>query len=91
MEALTFVIVGGGPTGVEFAGAVQELINGPLPRDHPRLDVAAAQVVLVEAGDRLLNIYPERLSAYAKKRLEKMGVEVKLGTTVESVNPSGVW
>ena len=87
---MTFVIVGGGPTGVEFAGAVQELINGPLPRDHPRLAVTDARVVLVEAADRLLSIYPDKLSFYAKRRLEKMGVEVLLGARVEGVDELGV-
>lgn len=89
-SALTFVIVGGGPTGVEFAGAVQELINGPLPRDHRRLDLSAAKVILLEAGERLLSIYPPHLSAYAKRRLELMGVEVRLGATVEGVTSEGV-
>lgn len=87
---LSFVIVGGGPTGVEFAGAVQELINGPIPRDHPRLPIADAQVVLLEAGARLLAVYPERLSEYAKRRLERMGVEVRLNTAVEKVDAAGV-
>ncbi len=87
---LTFLIVGGGPTGVEFAGAIQELINGPLPRDHPRLSVKDARVVLVEAGERLLSVYPEKLSAYARQRLERMGVEVLLGASVEAVDEAGV-
>ena len=87
---MTFVIVGGGPTGVEFAGAVQELINGPLPRDHPRLSVKEARVVLVEMGERLLTVYPETLSEYAKRRLERMGVEVLLETTVAAVDAEGV-
>lgn len=86
----TFVIVGGGPTGVEFAGALQELINGPLDRDHPRLDLRRAKVMLIEATDRLLRVYPDRLSAYAMKRLEKMGVDVRLETAVERVSPHGV-
>lgn len=87
---MTFVIVGGGPTGVEFAGAVQELINGPLPGDHPRLAMADARVVLVEASDRLLSVYPEKLSSYAKRRLERKGVEVLLGARVEHVDETGV-
>lgn len=87
---LTFVIVGGGPTGVEFAGALQELINGPLQRDHPRLPTSDARVVIVELGDRLLSVYPDRLSRYAKRRLEKMGVEVRLGSNVAAVDEDGV-
>lgn len=88
--ALTFVIVGGGPTGVEFSGALQELINGPLAKDHPNLRMADARVVLLEAGDRLLSIYPPRLSRYAARRLTRMGVEVRLGTAVAAVDPGGV-
>ena len=87
---LTFVIVGGGPTGVEFAGALQELLNGPLRRDHPRLDLGDARVIIVETGDRLLSIYPKRLSRYAGRRLRRMGVELRLGTTVASVDADGV-
>jgi len=89
-RAMAFVIVGGGPTGVEFSGALQELINGPLEKDHPELDVAAARVVLVEAGDQLLNVYPRRLSRYARRRLEKMGVEVRLGASVVAVAADSV-
>ena len=89
-RAMTFVIVGGGPTGVEFSGALQELINGPLTKDHPDLDVVAARVFLVEGGDRLLNIYPQRLSRYARRRLEKMGVDVRLNSGVVEVTPDSV-
>lgn len=87
---LTFVIVGGGPTGVEFAGALQELINGPLRRDHPRLKAGDASVIVVELGDTLLPVYPAKLREYATKRLEQMGVEVKMGAAVESVSEEGV-
>ena len=88
-KLLTFVIVGGGPTGVEFSGALQELINGPLAKDHPQLDTADACVVLVEAGDRLLNVYPPGLSEYARRRLEQMGVKVRLQTAVAEVSVDG--
>jgi NADH dehydrogenase len=87
---LTFVVVGGGPTGVEFSGALQELINGPLAKDHPRLDLERARVILVEAGDALLPIYPNRLSRFASKRLQRMGVDVRLGAVVEQVDGGGV-
>jgi len=73
---LTLVIVGGGPTGVELAGAFAELIRHVLRKDYPMLDVAQARVLLVEAGDRILASFPERLQRSARKRLEKMGVEV---------------
>ena len=77
---LTFAIVGGGPTGVEYAGALAELLRGPLKRDFPKLDLHDARVVLLESADRLLPSLPLRLSRYALRRLEKMGVEVRLQT-----------
>ena len=89
-ELLTFLIVGGGPTGVEFAGALQELINGPVQKDHPTLDRNEISVVLLEASDRVLGVYPDRLSRYAAARLGKMGVDVRVETAVERVGPAGV-
>lgn len=83
---LTLVIIGGGPTGVELAGAFAELIRHVLRKDYPMLDVAQARVLLVEAGDRILASFPERLQRSARKRLEKMGVEVKLRTAVAAVD-----
>lgn len=82
---LTFVIVGGGPTGVELAGATSELIRHVMPRDHPRLDLAHTHVVLVEAMNRLLLSFPEKLSRRAQRALEKLGVEVRLNTAVQSM------
>ena len=75
---LTFVIVGGGATGVEFAGALMELINGSLNRDFPELDFTKVQVLLVEASDGLLQGMPDPLRAYARARLTRMGVQVRL-------------
>jgi NADH:ubiquinone reductase (H+-translocating) len=83
---LTLVIVGGGPTGVELAGAFAELIRHVLRKDYPMLDVAQARIVLVEASDRILASFPERLQRSARKRLEKMGVEIKLGRAVAAVD-----
>ena len=83
---LTLVIVGGGPTGVELAGAFAELIRHVLRKDYPMLDVAQARVLLIEAGDRILTSFPARLQRSARKRLEKMGVEVRLGTAVAAVD-----
>src|SRR4029079_3456277 len=74
---LTFVIVGGGPTGVELAGAFAELIRHVLHKDYPMLDVAQARVLLVEASDRILASFPEGLQRSARRRLDRMGVEVK--------------
>jgi len=80
---LTFVVVGGGPTGVEMAGAIAELARYALAADFRRINPQQARVVLVEAGDRLLKAFPEELSAYAKKALEDLGVEVKLNSFVK--------
>ena len=82
---LTFVIVGGGPTGVELAGAFAELIGHVLKRDYPALDVNSARVVLVEAMDRILATFPPRLQSNALRKLGKIGVEVRLNTAVAGV------
>ena len=87
VRLMTFVIVGGGPTGVEFAGALAELIRGPLARDFPSLDLHECTVMLVEASPRLLGNFPQRLGEYALRRLRGMGVEVRLPTRVLSVAP----
>jgi NADH dehydrogenase len=84
-QMLTFVIVGGGPTGVEFAGALAELIHRPLVRDYPNLDFRQVRVVLVEAKDSLLPDLPLRLRAYASARLRQMGIEVRVGAVVSRV------
>ncbi|MCS6826475.1 MAG: NAD(P)/FAD-dependent oxidoreductase [Caldilinea sp.] len=89
-QALTFVIVGGGPTGVEFAGALAELIKGPLRRDFPSLYSPQGRVVLVEAMDALLPGFPPHLQTYAAERLRRMGVEVRLSASVTCVEEKGV-
>ncbi len=89
-QMLTFAIVGGGPTGVEFAGALAELIHGPLVKDYQSLDPREMHVLLLEAADRLLAPFPERLGKYAVKRLQRMGVEIHLGTTVSHITQEGV-
>jgi len=91
---LTFVVVGGGPTGVEYAGALSELIHLVLARDYPEIDLGKVRVILVEALDRVLTSFVPPLSADAQRRLERLGVEVKLGTRVldasaETVKLSG--
>src|SRR5271166_5202659 len=80
---LTFVVVGGGPTGAELAGAIAELARHTLARDFRNINPGSARVILVEAGDRLLRAFAASLSAYAKRRLEKLGVEVLLNRRVE--------
>jgi NADH:ubiquinone reductase (H+-translocating) len=83
---LTFVIVGGGPTGVELAGAMAELFRHVLRKDYPTLDVSQARVILVEASDGILSTFPESLQRSALKRLREMGVEIRLGKAVESAD-----
>jgi len=87
---LTFTIVGGGPTGVEFAGALAELIRGPLVKDYPAIDFERVRVVLVEASNSLLSHLPERLQAYTLERLHDMGVEVILGAVVDEIEGEAV-
>lgn len=87
---LTFTVVGGGPTGVEFSGALAELVYGPLDKDFPDLDMSEVRIILLEAMDRVLQAMPERLSAYAKTRLEQRGVEVRFGARVARVEPHAV-
>jgi NADH dehydrogenase len=89
-QALTFVVVGGGPTGVEYSGALAELVRGPLAREHRALAAADVRVIVVEGSSHLLNVYPDRLRAYAARRLERMGVEVRLDAAVASVDARGV-
>jgi len=76
---LTFVIVGGGPTGVELAGSIAELARKALANDFRRIDPASARVVLVQAGSRVLPVFPEDLSERARLELEELGVEVRFG------------
>lgn len=86
----TFVIIGGGPTGVELAGTIAELAGLTLVRDFRSIDPRATRVVLIEAGQRLLQAFPEDLSAYARQALEKLGVEIKLGSPVTECSTDGV-
>jgi NADH:ubiquinone reductase (H+-translocating) len=87
---LTFVIVGGGPTGVEMAGAIAELAKKTLVKDFRTIDPASARVLLVEGGPRVLLAFPEDLSAKARRSLEKLGVEVLTNTPVELCDAEGV-
>jgi NADH dehydrogenase len=90
-EALTtFVVVGGGPTGVEMAGAIADIARNALPPDFRNVDPAKARVFLVEAGPRILPTFPENLSAYAERALKRMGVEVRTGAAVTGITPDCV-
>ena len=89
--ALTFGIVGGGPTGVELAGAIKEIAGQTIPKDFKHIDTRTTRVVLFEGGARLLPLFPPELSARAKRDLERMGVEVRLASTVTEVTREGVY
>ncbi len=86
---LTFVIVGGGPTGVEMAGAIAELARHGLSQEFRRIDPAGARVILVQSGPRLLPAFPEALSRDALHTLQALGVEVLLDSRVEDVTDAG--
>lgn len=79
---MTMVVIGGGPTGVEMAGGLAELTRSVLRWDYRQIQPHQARVILLEGGPRLLTAFPERLSEYTRKRLERMGVEVRLGERV---------
>jgi len=87
---LTFVIVGGGPTGVELAGALAEIARQSLRHDFRRIHPESARIVLVEGGPYLLAQYPDRLRSAARKALERLGVEVKTGSIVIGIDADGV-
>jgi NADH dehydrogenase/putative oxidoreductase len=86
---LTFAIVGGGPTGVELAGAVAELARHGLTGEFRNIDPAGARIILIQSGPRLLPAFPESLSAIARKSLEGLGVEVRLNSRVEAIDADG--
>jgi NADH dehydrogenase len=87
---LTFAVIGGGPTGVEMAGALGEIARHTLARQFRRIDPASARIVLIEAGPRVLPAYPEDLSERARLQLEALGVQVWTGSPVSSVSAAGV-
>ena len=87
---LVFVIVGGGPTGVELAGAIAELARFGLAEEFRHIDPASARIILVQSGPRILPTFPESLSARARRSLEKLKVEVKINSRVEHIDADGV-
>lgn len=87
---MTFVIVGGGPTGVEMAGAIAEIACKTMLKDFRNIDTAKTKIILVEAADKILGTYDEPLNTDAKKSLEALGVDVKLNTRVTDVKENGV-
>lgn len=87
---LTFVIVGGGPTGVELAGALREIAVKDIQRDFRNIDTSTARVILFDGNDRLIKGFPPELSERAKMDLEKLGVEVRLNSRVTNVDAQGL-
>ena len=87
---LTFVIVGGGPTGVELAGAIAEIARHTVAHDFRTFDPRRARVILLERGERVLEAYPKDLSASALRALERIGVEVQMGKGVTDIQPGYV-
>jgi NADH dehydrogenase len=87
---LTFVIVGGGPTGVELAGTIAELAHVNLREDFRQIDTRTARIILIEAGPRILPTFAPDLSAYAHGALERLGVEIELGRPVRECTENGV-
>jgi NADH dehydrogenase len=84
--ALTFVVVGGGPTGVEISGALSELVHDIMPHRYPNLDTGVAKIILVDLGHTLLGPFTEESHTYAAKQLQRRGVELHLGTAVTEVS-----
>lgn len=87
---LTFVVIGGGPTGVELAGTLAEIARHTLRREFRNADPSHARVMLVEAGPRILSALPESLSAKAQQQLERLGVEVQAGRAVTAIDATGI-
>jgi NADH dehydrogenase len=88
---LTFVVVGGGPTGVELSGAIMETATRTLPQEFRDIDTTTARVILVQGGNRLLKSMPEAMGRRALKDLQEMGVDVRLASLVTSVDSEGVY
>jgi NADH dehydrogenase len=91
MEWLTFLIVGAGATGVELAGTLAEIARHTLKREFRHIDPAAAKILLVEAGPRVLPAFPPSLSEKAQRQLERLGVRVRTGHAVTGLDERGVW
>jgi NADH dehydrogenase len=90
-KLLTFVLVGGGPTGVELAGTLAEIARQTLRDDFRSIDTRRARIVLVEAGPTILPTFPEKLRVAARRSLQRLAVEVREGTAVTAIDIGGVW
>src|ERR1700686_4830274 len=89
-DLLTFILVGAGPTGVEMAGALAIFVRSTLKSDFRRIDPASARIVLVDMAPKVLGPFSESLSKAAKQRLEKLGVEIRLGHSVDHIDADGI-
>lgn len=89
-ELMTFVIAGGGATGIEYSGALAELIHGPLIKDYHNIKLQDVQIILLEAADKLAAHMPQAVRDYTLRRLTEMGVQVRLNTKVQEVTPAKV-
>jgi NADH dehydrogenase len=89
--ALTFVIIGGGPTGVEMAGAIAEISRYTLDKDFRHIDPSSARIILIEGDRRLISAFPEDLSASAAKQLRDLGVEVRTGVHATDLSDAGLY
>ena len=87
---MTFVVIGGGPSGVELAGAIAELARHALAKDFHRIDAKSTNVLLLEAGPRILSAFPEELAAYARRKLVSLGVTVRENSAVKGISWDGV-
>lgn len=90
-KLLRYIIIGGGPTGVELAGSIAELSHNIIKKDFRKIDTSKAEITLIEAGERLLATFDKSLSSYAKKSLEKRGVKVLTGTRVINIEEGKVF
>ncbi len=88
--AMTFVIIGGGPTGVEMAGAIAEIARYTLDKDFKHIDPSSARVVLVEGDERIISGFPEDLSAKAAEQLKALGVEIRTGIHAKNLTEAGL-
>jgi NADH:ubiquinone reductase (H+-translocating) len=90
-DQLTFIVIGGGPTGVEMAGAMSEIAHGALHREFRRSDPRKARVLLIEAGPRILPTFPADLAEKAQRSLERLGAHVRVGAPVTRVENDAIW
>ena len=87
-KLMKFVVIGGGPTGVEIAGAIAELSKKVLTKEFSSIDTKVAHIILLEAGSSILPTAPHNLSIYTKDSLENLGVEIKCNTVVQNISES---